>query len=291
MSMTLWAPLGQMLGRSGAGADLGDKPRLTRARRLYREKVWSPILPRLVQFGILVAIVAVWEIGTKVGFIDGFFWSYPSQIFKTGVIFFKEGNAVLDTWFTLKSTIIGFVIGTSSGAIIGLAFWWSTNWAGVFQPFLIVFHAIPKFALGPLVVLVFGIGLGSKVAMAVALTIVVSALATYSGVKAVDKDSENLMYSLGASRWQVFTKLVVPSTLPWIVSSLRVNIGLAMAGAIVGEFISSQHGLGRTIMYAGQTFDVALIWVGTIVLSILAVAIYMVVGFLENRLLKGVLKR
>ena len=202
-----------------------------------------------------------------------------------------SGDAFVDTWFTLESTILGFVIGTGGGAIIGLAFWWSRNWAGVFQPFLIVFHAIPKFALGPLVVLVFGIGLSSKVAMAVALTIVVSALAAYSGVKAVDRDSENLMYSLGASRWQVFCKLVIPSTLPWIISSLRVNIGLAMAGAIVGEFISSQHGLGRVIMYAGQTFDVALIWVGTIILSIVAVAIYAVVGVIESRLLQGVLKR
>lgn len=287
MSMTLWAPIGQFLGRNAEPA----KPRLGRARRLYRERIWSPVLPRLVQFGILAVIVAVWEIGVKVGFIDGFFWSYPSAIFKTGTIFVMQGNAFLDTWFTLKSTIIGFVIGTGSGALIGLAFWWSQNWAGVFQPFLIVFHAIPKFALGPLVVLVFGIGLGSKVAMAVALTIVVSALATYSGVKAVDRDSENLMYSLGANRWQVFTKLVVPSALPWIISSLRVNIGLAMAGAIVGEFISSQHGLGRVIMYAGQTFDVALIWVGTIILSILAVAIYLVVGVVENTLLRGVLKR
>jgi NitT/TauT family transport system permease protein len=287
MSMTLWAPIGQMLGRN---AEL-TKPRLGRARRLYREKIWSPVLPRLVQFGILAVLVALWETGVKFGVIDGFFWSYPSAIFKTGAIFVTQGNAFLDTWFTLKSTIIGFVIGTGAGAMIGLAFWWSQNWAAVFQPFLIVFHAIPKFALGPLVVLVFGIGLGSKVAMAVALTVVVSALATYSGVKAVDRDSENLMYSLGANRWQVFTKLVVPSALPWIISSLRVNIGLAMAGAIVGEFISSQHGLGRVIMYAGQTFDVALIWVGTIILSILAVAIYLVVGVLENTLLKGVLKR
>lgn len=264
---------------------------LQRARRLHREQPWSPIAPGLVQAVIVAAIVVLWEFGARYGNIDGFFWSYPSAIWNAGTIFVMQGDAFVDTWFTLESTILGFVIGTIGGAVIGLAFWWSRNWANVFQPFLIVFHAIPKFALGPLVVLVFGIGLASKVAMAVALTIVVSALAAYSGVKAVDRDSENLMYSLGASRWQVFRKLVVPSTLPWIISSLRVNIGLAMAGAIVGEFISSQHGLGRVIMYAGQTFDVALIWVGTIILSVVAVAIYALVGVIESRLLQGVLKR
>jgi NitT/TauT family transport system permease protein len=287
MSITTWLPTGpRMSDASALGA-----ARMKRVRRLYREKIWSPIVPPFVQIAILIAIVVLWELGAKNGYIDGFFWSYPSAIWNTGVTFVTQGDALVDTWFTLEATILGFIIGTGGGAIIGLAFWWSKNWADVFQPFLIVFHAIPKFALGPLVVLVFGIGLSSKVAMAVALTIVVSALAAYSGVKAVDRDSENLMYSLGASRWQVFRKLVVPSTLPWIISSLRVNIGLAMAGAIVGEFISSQHGLGRVIMYAGQTFDVALIWVGTIILSVVAVAIYALVGVIESRLLQGVLKR
>ncbi len=287
MSITTWAPTGPRLPDPAA---LGAA-RMKRARRLYREQIWSSVVPPFVQFAILIAVIILWELGAKYGYIVGFFWSYPSAIWKTGVVFITEGDAFVDTWFTLEATILGFIIGTGGGAFIGLAFWWSKNWADVFQPFLIVFHAIPKFALGPLVVLVFGIGLSSKVAMAVALTIVVSALAAYSGVKAVDRDSENLLYSLGASRWQVFRKLVVPSTLPWIISSLRVNIGLAMAGAIVGEFISSQHGLGRVIMYAGQTFDVALIWVGTIILSVVAVAIYALVGVIESRLLQGVLKR
>ena len=95
-------------------------------------------------------------------------------------------------------------------------------------------------------------GLTSKVVIAIALTFVVSTLTTFAGVKALDPDGEKLFYSLGATRWQVFRKLVVPFCLPWIISVLRVNIGLALTGAIVGEFISSQHGLGRTIFYAGS---------------------------------------
>ena len=97
----------------------------------------------------------------------------------------------------------------------------------------------------------------------------VSTLTTYAGVKAVDRDSEKLFYSLGASRLQVFRKLVVPFCLPWIISVLRVNIGLALTGAIVGEFIASQHGLGRAILYAGKTYDIALVWVAVLVLSTL----------------------
>ena len=159
--------------------------------------------------------------------------------------FFTAGDAWTDIGFTFRSTIFGFLIGTTCGSLLGLSFWWSRNYAAIVQPYIICFESLPKLALAPLVILVFGIGLASKVAIATALTLVVSTLTTYAGVKAVDPDQEKLFYSLGASRLQVFRKLVVPFCLPWIISVLRVNIGLALTGAIVGEFIASQHGLGR----------------------------------------------
>ncbi len=151
---------------------------------------------------------------------------------------------------------------------------------------MICFHSLPKLALAPLVILVFGIGLASKIAIATALTIIVSALTTYAGVKALDPDQERLFYSLGASRMQVFRKLVVPFCLPWVISVLRVNIGLALTGAIVGEFIAAQHGLGRAILYAGSTYDIALVWVVALVLSTLAVVMYGAVSWLERILRK-----
>lgn len=241
----------------------------------------------LWQIGIVVAIFGLWEYGAGAGWIDTFFWSQPNQVWSKFLVFVQTGDAYVDTWYTMAATILGFVYGTVGGAVIGLSFWWSRTYATVSQPFIIVFHAIPKFALAPLVILVFGLGMPSKVAMGVALTIVVTILTTFTAVRAVDQDSEKLMYSLGASRWQVFAKLVVPSVMPWIIASLRVNIGLALAGAIVGEFISSQHGLGRAILYASQVYDIALIWVGVIVLSVLAVLMYVGVAWLERILLRG----
>jgi NitT/TauT family transport system permease protein len=180
------------------------------------------------------------------------------------------------------------LIGTAAGSALGLSFWWSKNYAAIVQPYIICFEALPKLALAPLVILVFGLGLASKVAIATALTLIVSTLTTYAGVKAVDPDQEKLFYSLGASRFQVFRKLVVPFCLPWIISVLRVNIGLALTGAIVGEFIASQHGLGRQILYAGNTYDIALVWVAVLVLSTLAVIMYAAVSWLERILRKGI---
>ena len=258
------------------------------ARRLPVHKDWPAGAIIATQLGILVGAVALWELGARTGAIDSFFWSQPSAILRTLIIFFTAGDAWTDIAFTFQSTIYGFLIGTTAGSLLGLSFWWSRNYAAIVQPYIICFESLPKLALAPLVILVFGLGLASKIAIATALTLVVSTLTTYAGVKALDPDGEKLFYSLGASRFQVFRKLVVPFCLPWVISVLRVNIGLALTGAIVGEFIASQHGLGRAILYAGQTYDIALVWVAVLVLSTLAVVMYVSVSWLEKLLQKGV---
>jgi NitT/TauT family transport system permease protein len=257
-------------------------------RKLPKSRLWSTWAVLGVQAAILIAVIALWEIGADFGFIDTFFWSKPSAIAATMVTFFTNGNAFVDIGFTFRSTILGFALGTSLGSFIGLSFWWSRNYARIVQPLLICLESIPKLALAPLIILVFGIGLGSKVAMATALTLVVSTLTAYAGVRAIDSDQEKLFYSLGASRWQVFWKLVVPACIPWMISILRVNIGLALTGAIVGEFVASQFGLGREILLAGQTYDIALVWVAVLVLSALAMVMYGAVSWLESVLRRGV---
>ena len=284
----------QETSRVGTGLELAPQQAaalsqpVKAARRLPVQKDWPLWAIVAVQIGILVGALALWQAGADLGWIDGFFWSKPSAIYDTLIKFFTEGEAWTDIGFTFRSTIFGFLLGTTCGSLLGLSFWWSRNYAAIVQPYVICFESLPKLALAPLIVLVFGLGLASKVAVATALTLVVSTLTTSAGVKALDQDGERLFYSLGASRLQVFRKLVIPSCLPWIISVLRVNIGLALTGAIVGEFISSQHGLGRAILYAGQTYDIALVWVAVLVLSTLAVAMYVAVSWLERVLRKGV---
>ena len=275
------------LGRVEAKPEAA-KPTARAVRRLPVQKDWPTWALIAAQLGILAGVIALWEIGARAGWIDAFFWSQPSAIANTMTIFFTTGDAWTDISFTFSSTIFGFLIGTTAGSLLGLSFWWSRNYTAIVQPYVICLESIPKLALAPLIILVFGIGLVSKVAVATALTLVVSTLTAYAGVKALDADSEKLFYSLGATRLQVFRKLVIPFCLPWIISVLRVNIGLALTGAIVGEFIASQHGLGRAILYAGQTYDIALVWVAVLVLSTLAMVMYAAVSWLESTLRKGV---
>jgi len=236
---------------------------------------------------VLVAIIGGWELLAEWGVINPFFYSQPSAIWRTGVVAVTEGEVLTDTLYTFSSTVLGFFLGTLGGVAIGLSFWWSRRYAMVAEPFVIAFEAMPKLALAPIVVLVLGLGMSSKVAMAVALVIVVQALNAYGGVKSVDRDLTRMLASLGATRWQVFTKVVFPTTLPWIISGLRVTIGLALAGAIVGEYIGSVRGIGRMIQYAGTTYEISLIWVGIAILSVLSMVLYTVVGALERKFLKS----
>lgn len=267
-------------------ADLGQLAAVVRKSRHHRPSKrvsggWL-VVARLL---VLVALVGGWELAARTGLVNPFFYSMPSQIWSTAVVAVTDGSVIADTMFTFSATLAGFAIGTVGGVAVGLSFWWSRRYALIAEPFVVAFEAMPKLALAPIVVLVLGIGIESKIAMATALVIVIQALNTYSGVKSVDEDLTRMITSLGATRMQVFTKVVVPTALPWIISGLRVTIGLALAGAIVGEYIGSTQGIGRLIQYAGTTYEISLIWVGIFVLAALSMVLYAIVGWIERRFL------
>ena len=239
----------------------------------------------LWRWGLLAALIVFWELGSRVGLIDVFFFSSPTEIWQTAVVKWQSGQLWRDIAYTSSSTLLGFLLGTVVGSVVGLLFWFSRRIALVAEPWMIVLNALPKLALAPVLVIWFGIGFSSKVVLAFLMTVVVASMSAYGGVQSVDPALETLMISLGAKKRQIFTCLVVPSAMPSIITGLRVNIALAMAGSIVGEFIASNRGLGRMIVYAGTTFDLKLVWVGVVVLSIVSVLMYAGVVVLEKLLL------
>ncbi len=274
----------QILPRAEAGVlEALDVDEDERARGRIRR------LSSVGRWGVGIAIVVLWEALTRVKLIDPYYFSSPSLIAKTAYTAWTQGTLWTDIAFTSSATVLGFILGVLIGALIGLSTWWSKVYGNVLEPYLVTFNAVPKLALAPVLIILFGIGFQSKVALAVLLCVVPTAIAAYSGVKSIDPDLETLLFSLGAKRRHVFTKVVVPSAMPWIVSSLHINIGLALAGTIVGEFIASQAGVGRMILYAGQTMDINLVWVGVVVLSLLAIVMYWAVSWVEKVVLKGML--
>lgn len=274
-----------------SGQEPADRKKDETARRIesYDGETQDKKRRRRVLAGrILVGVFlfAGWEIFTRIGWMDPYYWSRPSAILSTAWVQLVHGTLLRDIVYTSGSTIIGFITGTLMGSLLGLSFWWSKTYAGISEPLIIVLNALPKLALGPVLVILFGIGFFSKAVLAFLMTVVTSAISAYGGVKSVDSALETLMVSLGAKRRQVFAKVVVPWSMPWIISSLRINIALALAGSIVGEFISSEQGVGRMIIYAGTILDINLVWVGVFVLSILSILMYWGVILLEKWLSK-----
>lgn len=244
----------------------------------------SKWLVAMGRWGVLVLLLALWEFGTQFGLLDRFYFSCPSEIVQTAIIKWNTGELGRDIVYTASSTLLGFALGTVGGTCLGLMFWFSRSAAQIADPWLIVINALPKLALAPILVILFGIGFTSKVVLAFLMTVVVAAMSASSGVASVDPALTSLFYSLKAGRCKIFWHLVVPSAMRSVTTGLRVNIGLSMAGTIVGEFVASDRGLGRMIVYAGTTFDLKLVWVGVTVLSLLSLAMYLGVVGLERLL-------
>lgn len=276
--------------QTGIDQSLAVKKNMRVKTRIIEDDRKGISMHRKVVIGQLIvgaAIIFLWEFLTRIGWLDSYYWSSPSTIVQTGWTAAIQGNLLQDMAYTSGATIVGFILGTLVGSAIGLSFWWSALYSKITEPYMIAFNAVPKLALAPVLVIMFGIGFNSKVVLAFLMTVIVAALAAYSGVKSVDKDLEKMLFSLGAKKYHVFMKVVVPSSVPWMVSSLKINIALALAGTIVGEFISSRQGVGRMILYAGQVMDLNLVWVGVVVLSFLSIFMYLGTVWIEKWLLKN----
>jgi NitT/TauT family transport system permease protein len=253
------------------------------ARRTRRRMTFDTALGRaLLQTAAVVAFFALWEIGVRVGWISAFLVGSPSGIFSLAYKLIGSGELLSDTYYTLFEAILGFVIGTVFGSLLGLALWYSVFVARLVEPFIVAINSVPKIALAPIVILWFGTGLVSKVALSVSLTAIVALIAAYQAAKDADVDLQSLLISMGASKHQVFYKAVVPSTLPAIIATFRINVGFGLVGAVVGEFISSQRGLGHMIYTASSLYDLNSVWVGLFTLMIVGFALYYVIDMVER---------
>ena len=261
----------------------GTDPLPKRRARAPRRISFDTTLGRAALQALAVAaFFALWEIGVRMGWISAFMVGSPSGILADSYKMVASGELIGDTWFTLFEAILGFVIGTIVGSLLGLALWYSVFVARLVEPFIVAINSVPKIALAPIVVLWFGTGFVSKVALSVSQTAIVALIAAYQAAKDADVDLQSLLISMGADKHQVFFKAVVPSTLPSIIATFRINIGFALVGAVVGEFISSQRGLGHLIYTASSLYDLNTVWVGLFTLMIMGFALYYVIDLIER---------
>jgi len=231
----------------------------------------SEIWKRLLQISCVTDRAGHWLILT-----DGF-WTCLAR---------TENNLWNATATTLLNTFWGFLTGVLSGFIVGLLLGRSPFWGKVFEPFIVAFNSIPRIALVPLVLLMFGIGNASKIVTAWLLVFFLVFFNTFEGARQVDRDLVSVARVLKANRWQIMAKVIVPSTLTWVFASLTPAISFALIGVIVGEFVGTERGLGRLIMEAEARGEASVMMAAIFVLMVVGVLLSTLVRLLQNYLLR-----
>src|ERR1700694_5651173 len=239
----------------------------------------------LLQLAAVVAFFAIWEGAARLGWVSNFLVGSPAKILDALVRDAHSGQLFTDTGYTLFEAILGFVFGTAVGSVCGLALWYSPFVARLIEPFIVAINSVPKIAFAPIVILWFGTGLVSKVALAISLTAIIALVAAYQAAKDSDSDLQALLLTFGATKHQVFYKAVIPSALPAIIATFRINVGFGLAGAVVGEFISSQKRLGHLIFAASSLYDLNTVWLGLFTLMLIGFVLYFVIDVIERKLL------
>ena len=267
------------------------KKAISEDRRKYLTAKKRKKLAILVaQITSLVAFIALWEILANIGVIDSFLMSQPSRIVKT-VLNMSSNNLLMHLGVTVLETIVGFLLGTLIGTLLASILWWSDFVSKVSEPFLVVLNSLPKVALGPIIIVWVGAGTPAIITMALAISLVVTVLEMLNGFKSTDENIIKMAYTFRATKWQVFTKIVFPSNISTLISSLKVNIGLSLVGVISGEFLVSKAGLGYLIVYGGQVFKLDLVMTSVIILGLVAAGMYECVVLLEKLILRFVMHK
>lgn len=236
------------------------------------------------QLVVLSVFIAAWEYGASRQAVNSFLFGSPSAIWGFLVKMAQDGSLLHDTWITGLETILGFLLGNVIGTCFGLALWYSRFVSRVVQPFVVALGSIPIIALAPIVIIWFGTEIESKVAMATLSVVVVALVTAYKGAMSVDEDQINLMRTLGARKRHIFVKLVVPASLADIFTGLKLTVGFALIGAIIGEFMSSSEGLGHAIFKAGSLYIVPKVFAALVATITLALILTYIVGKLEEAL-------
>ncbi len=241
----------------------------------------------IARIAVLVLLLSFWELAAAMQWVNPFITSSPSRVAKTIGEMYTNGTLLYHVGTTLWETLLGFFIAVALGYALALALWWSEIFRRVSEPYLVVLNALPKIALGPLIIIWCGTGSEAIVFMTVIIGLIIAVMNMLSGFMATDDGKLLLLRSMGASKLQILTKLVIPSSLPNFISMLKINVGMAWIGSIMGEYIVSKAGIGYLIVYGGQVFKLDLVMSAVFILCVLAAIMYAIVALIEKLVIKN----
>lgn len=247
-----------------------------------REKNLIRVSRTLLFLGFLI----LWEISARLGWIDSFIFSSPSEIWLTFLRMLKDQSLFTHIGITLAETLVSFVFTVLLGIGTAVLLWACPRLSRVLEPYLVVLNSLPKSALAPLLIVWLGANIRTIIVAGISVAIFGSIINLYTGFREVDPEKLKLIQTLGGSKKDELTKIVLPSSVPLILSVMKVNIGLCLVGVIIGEFIGARQGLGYLIIYGSQTFKLTWVLMSIVILCVIAMGLYATLDLIEKHVRK-----
>lgn len=231
---------------------------------------------------VFLSFLIIWEVAGRLAWIDTFFFSSPSMVASYFIEMLMDGSFFTHTGITLLETLASFLLITLISLLAATLLWYSKTLSEILEPYLVVLNSLPKSALAPLFIVWLGTGTGTIIVAGISVAIFGSVISLYTGFKHTDPEKLKLIFTLGGKRMDAFFKVVFPSSIPMILSNMKVNIGLALVGVIIGEFLAARRGLGYLIIYGSQVFKLNMVITSIIILCVIAMGLYQAIQYLEH---------
>ena len=235
---------------------------------------------------IFLFFLILWEASAYLGWIDSFFFASPSKVALCFLEQLKTNSLLSHIGVTLFETIVSFLLVLLFSLLAATMLWYSHKMSEVLEPYLVVLNSLPKSALAPLFIVWLGTGTTTIIVAGISVAVFGSIISFYTGFQQVDPEKVTLIYTLGGSKRNAFTKVVLPGSIPILLSTAKVNIGLALVGVIIGEFLAARRGLGYLIIYGSQVFQLDMVITSIIILCIIALGFYKSIQMIEHHIRK-----
>ena len=251
-------------------------------KKFLKEQKINNIIVFIFRFLIILLFMITWEFLSYIKIINPFLYSSPSNIINTIISLFNN-DLLNHISITLYEVIFSFILASTFGILIAFILWWNKTLFKIFDPYLTIFNSLPKVALGPLIIIWIGASTTSIIFMAIMISVFTTIINIYTYFSSVDESYIIMLKSFGANKFQIFKKIIFPSNICNIISTLKVNISLSLIGVIMGELLVSKKGLGYLIMYGSQVFNLDLVITSIFILGILSFIMYFFIDIIEKK--------
>ena len=257
---------------------------MSNERKIYLKKLKNNnIIITSSRILILVLFIVIWEVFSRLNIIDSFLTSSPSNIIKTLIELYKNNNLFNHIFTTIKEILISFILGNIIGLLIGSILYLHKTLYKILDPYLTILNSLPKIALGPLIIITMGANTKSIIIMSLLISSIISILNMTTYFKSTDENRIKLVKSMGASKYDILFRVVIPSNYLEIIDSFKVNISMCFVGVIMGEFLVSKEGIGYLINYGSQVFNMNLVLTGIFLLIILTIILYLIIEIISKK--------